>query len=62
MPTIIQGIIIFMNEFDFTTTFYFFGTRPCLTEVGLLSIIGPSNSIVSSQLRNNSLKSVLFFF
>ena len=47
MPTIIQGTIIFMNEFDFTTTPWYFGTHtcPCLIKVGLLSIIGPSNSI-----------------
>ena len=48
MPTIIQGIMIFMNEFDFSTTpLKYFGTHtcPCLIEVGLLSIIGPSNSI-----------------
>ena len=46
MPTIIQGIIIFVNEFDYTTTLLYFVTHtcPCLIEVGLLSI-GPSNSI-----------------
>ena len=36
-------------------------TCPCLIEVGLLSI-DPSNSIYSSKLRNNSLKSVLCSF
>ena len=27
MPTIIQGIIIFMNEFDYTTTLQYFVTH-----------------------------------
>ena len=51
MPTIIQGIIIFMNEFDYTTTLFVTHTCPCLIEVGLLSI----SSVISPVTQFNVL-------
>ena len=45
MPTIIQGIIIFMNEFDFTTTLQYIGTHTCRGAArgsGAPSVKGPA--------------------